>query len=209
MYLSRAKASRRLARLVAPAIAVAMIGFMPATRAVATGGGVENFTMTGGWTCTGCDFTGDWGIQGNSIVCQETEAEAAVGGRIDVPPTVACNGAVFVGGIHALACVAGTCVEQGFVNFYIPDASDAGNVIGPIAAQLTGVAVQVAAAPPANEQVWVLTASLEALGNYPTSTVTVWGVGGELEGGACAGSLGRCAISQSFTATLAGVDVDT
>lgn len=187
---------------------LSVMGVSPATQASAAGAAAENFTMTGGWTCTfGCSLTGVWGIAGNSTICQETEAE--VEARIDVPPTLACHGANFYGNVNS-ACVAGVCVETGLVNFYLPDASDPGYTIGPIPVDLTGTALLVdVAAQGSGEQAYVLTATLETAASFPWPGALVWTAGGELEGGGCDGTIGRCAISQSFAATLTGVQVDS
>lgn len=203
---SRPRARRWLARCLALALAVSVVGLMPATKANAIGGGFENFTMLGQWSCTSnCTLSGAWGIEGFSTTCQETEAEVEVGFPADVPPTLPCHGARFSGTVVG-TCVLGVCTEEGQVDFYLPDASDFGATVGPVSVRIVGTAVLAnVPAPTGNESAYVLTAAFEALNNYNSNPALVWAAAGELHGGGCTGAVGLCVVNRLFTTTLTGV----
>lgn len=200
-------AVRALTRWLVLAVAVAGVALTPMTKAAATSGGVENFALSGSWSCTSnCTLRGTWGIQGRVGTCLESEAE--LGSAIDVQPALPCSGAYFTGTVNSV-CVLNTCAEQGEVDFYLPDASDPGSTVGPIAVGIVGVAQLVTLSEEAtHEQAYVLAASFEALNQSAgpgTSTVAA----GLLAGVGCTGTFVGCATPQTFDATIAGVTVNS
>jgi len=195
-----------LVRWVALVGALGVVALVPMTKAVAAGTGVENFTVNGSWSCTSnCTLRGTWGIEGHAAVCLETEAELESG--VDAQPALPCSGAYFTGTVNS-TCVLNTCVEQGQVDFYLPDASDPGTTVGPISvgivgtAQLASVSVGVT-----REQGFVLAAAFESLTQSagPEVASTAAGV---LAGAGCTGSPFGCELPQTFDAALTGVQVN-
>lgn len=177
------------------------------TKAAATGGGVENFTLTGSWSCTSnCTLRGAWGIQGRTGTCLETEAE--LGGTVDVAPAIPCAGAYFAGTVNSV-CVLNTCTEQGQVDFYLPDASDPGTTVGPISVGIVGAAQLVTInAGATREQGYVLAASFEAV-NQSAGPGQSSVAAGALVGTGCSGNPFGCETPQTFAATLTGVTVSS
>lgn len=188
------------ARLIAVGAAVAGIGLVPMSSASASGSGVENFTVAGSWSCTSnCTLRGAWGIEGRVSTCLETEAEA-----VDIQAALPCSGAYFTGTIDS-TCVLDTCVEQGQVDFYLPDASDPGTTIGPIAVGVVGTAQLVSVSVEAtHEQGYVLTAGFEAVDQSAGPQVASVAAGA-LAGAGCSGSPFGCELPQTFATALTGV----
>lgn len=195
-----------LVRWLAIVGALAVVALSPATKAAAAGAGVENFTLNGSWSCTSnCSLRGTWGIQGRAAVCLETEAE--LGSALDVQPALPCSGAYFTGNVNSV-CVLNTCVEQGQVDFYLPDASDPGTTVGPVSVGITGVA-QLASISDGgtHEQGFVLAAAFESL-NQSAGPGVATAAAGVLAGAGCSGSPFGCELPQTFDAAITGVQVN-
>jgi hypothetical protein len=193
----------RGSRWLAVAVAVAGIGLSPMTKAAATGGALENFTLSGAWSCTSnCTLRGTWGIEGPVGTCLETEAE--LGSALDVSPATPCSGAYFTGSVNS-ACVLNTCTEQGQVDFYLPDASEPGTTIGPITVGIVGTAQLVSVSAEAtHEQGYVLAAAFEAADQSAGPALPAL-ASGALAGVGCSGSPFGCATPQTFDAAITGV----
>jgi len=205
---ARPARARWLARSLVLTVIASVVGLVPAAEASATGAAVENFALVGSWQCTSnCDYVGTWGIKGTAGTCQETEAEVEF--AVDVPPTLACHGAYFVGNINS-SCTLGVCIERGSVDFYLPDASDPGYTIGPIPVAVTGTAVLASvSAQGESASAFALTAAFTAVDEYPWSVALAWAAGGELQGFGCGGSSITCTfIDRTFAVAITGVQVD-
>lgn len=197
----------RLSRLFLVALLAAVAAFSTAPGdALAQGGAVENFTMTGNWTAN-CSF-GTCDIQGNAAACEETEAEAELAAEIDVPPVLSCNGAYFTGTLRQTCSVvmpsgagAAVCSDSGQVEFYLPDASDPGYTIGPIPVDVQG---EDAGAAVGSNGAGAATLAFNAVDQYPWFVALDWGVVGELQ--EC--SALRVSCTPTFSVTITGVQVD-
>jgi hypothetical protein len=195
-----------LVRLLMLAVVVCAVALVPMTKAAAASAGVENFTLNGSWSCTSnCTLRGTWGIQGQAAVCLETEVELE--GALDVQPALPCSGAYFTGTVNS-TCVLNTCVEQGSVDFYVPDASDPGTTVGPIRVGLVGTA-QLASVSlgTTHEQGFVLAAAFESL-NQSAGPAVATTAAGVLAGAGCGGYPFGCELPQTFDAALTGVEVN-
>jgi hypothetical protein len=183
---------------------VAGIGFVPVSNASAAGGGVESFTVSGSWSCTSnCTLRGAWGIQGHVTTCLETEVEV-----VDVQVALPCSGAYFTGTVNS-TCVLNTCVEQGSVDFYLPDASDPGTTIGPIPVGLVGAAQLFSISDGTlHEQGFALTAAFESL-NQSAGPAVATAAAGLLVGAGCSGNPFGCLFPQAFDTTITGVAVNS
>lgn len=194
---------RRLsfARLVVLVAVVAGIGPLSVSSASAAGSGAENFTVSGSWSCTSnCTLRGAWGIQGRVNTCLETEAEV-----VDLQAALPCSGAYFTGTINS-TCVLNTCVEQGQVDFYLPDASDPGTTIGPVTVGVVGTAQLVTlSVGTTREQGYVLAAGFEAVDQSAGPQVASVDAG-VLAGAGCSGTPFGCEFPQTFATTLTGVN---
>jgi len=194
---------RLFSRLVVVVTAVAGVGFLPMSSASAAGE-VENFTVSGSWSCTSnCTLNGTWGIQGHVTTCLETEVEA-----VDVQAALPCSGAYFTGTVNSV-CVLNTCAEQGQVDFYLPDASDPGTMIGPIPVGLVGAAQLFSVSDGTlQEQGFALTAAFESL-NQSAGPAVATAAAGVLVGAGCSGNPFGCLFPQAFDTTITGVEVNS
>lgn len=195
-----------LVRWLALVGALGVVALMPLTKAAAAGAGVENFTVNGSWSCTSnCTLRGTWGIQGRAAVCLETEAE--IGSGVDLQPALPCSGASFTGTVNSV-CVLNTCVEQGQVDFFLPDASDPGTTLGPISVGIVGAAqLASVSAGATHEQGFVLAAAFESV-NQSAGPEVASTAAGVLAGAGCSGSPFGCELPQTFDAALTGVEVN-
>jgi hypothetical protein len=193
-------------RWIAIAVVLAGVALVPMTPVAAATAGVENFTLNGSWSCTSnCTLRGAWGIQGQASLCLETEAEVSSG--VDVQPALPCSGAYFTGTVNS-TCVLNTCVEQGQVDFYLPDASDGGTTLGPIRVGLVGAA-QLASISDGtlSERGFVLAAAFESLNQSAGPDVATVSAG-VLAGAGCSGNPFGCELPQTFDVALTGVQVN-
>lgn len=193
-------------RWLAIAVVLGGVALMPMTKAAAATSGVENFTLNGSWSCTSnCTLRGTWGIEGHASLCLETEAELGTG--LDVQPALPCSGAYFTGTVYS-TCVLNTCVEQGQVDFYVPDASDGGTTVGPIRVGIAGVAQLVSVSDGTlSERGFVLAAAFESL-NQSTGPDVVSAAAGALAGAGCTGNPFGCELPQTFDVALTGVQLN-